>query len=146
MNEWKYIDEYDSLPAFDLVYCDTRDFYILGLNNQKATVHNVLKGIRHSANYGTLNDCKFRRDEILGTLKTLENESGGKGKWRYLTTDSHPEWLKCIRFIKTTETIEVFNRIEPIYIAYTTYNNYEILSRKILNEKINQKYLNFIKE
>ena len=49
------------------------------MEGDKAEIHRTMKGIRHSAGYGTLSDYKFRRDEILGTLKALENESGGKG-------------------------------------------------------------------
>lgn len=142
MSDWKYIDEYNSLPAADFVHCDTRDFHILCVESEDTS--KVLKEIK-KAN-GTLSDCKFRRDEILGTLRTLENESGGKGQWRMITTESHPEWLKYIRFVKTTETIELVGRTEPVYIAYSNRGNtYNVLSRKVLSETPVEKYLNHIR-
>lgn len=145
MNDWKYIDEYDSLPQTDFIYCDTRDFHILCTNGDRALIHRVMKGINRSAGNGTLSDCKFRRDEILGTLKTLENESGGKGEWRFLSFESHPDWVKYIRFIKTKETVELPVHTEPVYIAYINHGeSYEVLSRNLLSSKPVEEYLNFI--
>lgn len=144
MSDWKYIDEYNSLPATEFIYCNTRDFHILCMEGDKAEIHRTMKGIRHSAGYGTLSDCKFRRDEILGTLKALENESGDR---RYLSTKSHPGLIKYIRFIKTEETVELLGRVEPVYIAYTTYGSaYEVLSRSLLSEEIDNDSLNYIDE
>lgn len=147
MSRWKYIDEYDSLPAKDIIYCDTRDFSILCVDKDTVELNRIMKEIKRSSGYGTLSNCKFRRDEILGFLKVLENESGGKGDWRYLSTKSHPDWIKYIRFIKTMETVECIGHIEPVYIAYTTYGSiHEVLSRNLLNDKINIDLLNLIKE
>ena len=145
MSDWKYIDEYNSLPATEFIHCDTRDFHILCMEGDRVEIHRTMKGIRHSAGHGTLSDCKFRRDEILGTLKALENESGGKGDWRYLSTKSHPGWIKYIRFVKTAETVDLLGRIEPVYIAYTTCGStYEVLSRSLLSEEIDKDSLNYI--
>lgn len=145
MSKWKYIDEYDSLPASDIIYCDTRDFSILCVNKDNVELNRIMKEIKRSSGYGTLSDCKFRRDEILGFLKVLESEAGGKGDWRYLSTKSHPDWIKYIRFIKTMETVECIGRVEPVYIVYTVRRSvYEVLSRNLLNDKINMDSLNFI--
>lgn len=131
MSDWKYIDEYDSLPDTDFIHCDTRDFHILCVEGDRAE---TLKNIRKVAGYGTLSDCKFTREEILTILKSLETRSGGRGHWRHITTESRPSWLKYIRFVKSEEST---------YIAYSTLGDKtEVLSHKLLSEPINEEYLN----
>lgn len=133
MSNWKYIDEYDSLPDVDFIHCDTRDFHILCVEDNR---EETLKNIREVAGYRTLSDCKFTKEEILTTLKSLETRSGGRGEWRYITTKSHPLWLKYIRFVKSEEST---------YIAYNAFGDIiEVLSHKLLSEPVNEEYLNHI--
>lgn len=138
MSDWIYIDKYDSLPGTTYVHCDTRDFYITC--NDAEVDENMSKFISAAKDHN-----KFNRSEILGCLKSLELGSGGKGEWRMINLKKgYNGWLKYIRFVKTGETIELFNRKEPIYIAYTTSSDEPILlSRDDLEpENIERKYLN----
>lgn len=133
MSDWKYIDEYESLPDAEFIHCDTRDFHILCVDDNQAE---TLKNIRNVAGYGTLSDCKFTKEEILKVLKDLETRSGGKGRWRLISTESHPTWLKYIRFIKIDEDGE------SVYIAYSNMGDqYEVLSHKLLSEPIDKELL-----
>ena len=131
MSDWKYIDEYTSLPNADFIYCDTRDFYILCIES-KEHIKETLKEIYREAGHGTLSDCKFTKEEILPVLKDLETRSGGKGSWRYITSEKY-DWLKYIRFVKCNNK----------YIAYTTnYGKYYVLSHNDLSAPVNKEYLN----
>lgn len=131
METFEYIDDYKGLPNVSSIHCDTRDFYVICYNVDSAYRRRVLKGIHRQAGYGTLSDCRFTKDEILPILKDLETRSGGKGKWRMITTEHYKEWLKYIQFIKDGNT----------YIAYD--NDYNVLSRTILTEPINKEHLAF---
>lgn len=137
MSDWKYIDEYDSLPDADFIHCDTRDFHILCDVCDEEYRNKVKKGLeKHMDEWP---NCKFTSSEILKVLKRLETRSGGRGHWRHITTESHPSWLKYIRFIKTNKVIDG----EPVYIAYSTSGDRtEVLSHKLLSEPINEEYLN----
>lgn len=133
MNEWKYIDEYESLPNTDSIHCDTRDFYINCINNKeyKREIRLELKRINTQSMFS---DYLFTKDEILKILKDLENRSGGKGDWRYIQIDDIP-WLKYIRFIKWND---------DKYLAYAN-DDCKILSHELLESSINEEYLNFMK-
>lgn len=138
MNDWKYIDEYESLPDAEVIHCDTRDFCIMCTDSTPDYLESIRKGIRKSAGYGPLDECKFPKSKILKVLKKLEERSGGKGEWRMLSTESHPSWLKYVRFLKTSKVVDG----EPWYVAYSTMgDDVEVLSHKILGEPINQEYL-----
>lgn len=94
-------------------------------------------------------EFKFRRDEILGTLKALEMGSGGPGDWRMLRLkpSSHYDisWLKYIRFM-AVEEIELFGRKERVYIAYSDCcGKFTQLSRADLSqENLDNEHLNHI--
>lgn len=140
MNEWKYIDEYDSLPQAEEVFCDTRDFHII-CSDDKDRLRQHLRDIRHQVGYGTLLDCKYRRDEILGVLKTIEEESGGNQEWRCLYIKPIDTWIKYIRFIRLNEEVNG----EAVYLAYTDGQNGSIilLPRNVLLEpEVNETLLN----
>ena len=113
-SDWRYIDEYDKLPRAEEVFCDTRDFHIL-CSDDKESAYNHLRDLRRQVGYGTLSDCKYRRDEILGTLKTIEMASGGKQEWRCLYIKPINVWIKYIRFIRINEEVNG----EAVYLAYT---------------------------
>lgn len=139
MSDWKYIDEYESLPDTDFIHCDTRDFHIICTSVDKEYRKEVEKGIQKYMN--SWSECKFSKSEILKVLKELEIRSGGKGRWRLISTESHPNWLKYIRFIKTNKVING----EPVYIAYSSMgNSYEVLSHKLLSEPINEEFLSHV--
>lgn len=120
---WKLIDEYDTLPAAKSIECCTNTFRILCTNS--------IESIEVPSD-----DYKFRRDEILGVLNTLRYamRSGKK----ILLLHNHI-WYKYIRFLKTSETVEIFGRTEPIYVAYlSTADKKELLSREMLNNLIKE--------
>lgn len=151
MEEWKYIDEYDSLPGTKFVHCDTRDFHILCSDDgTRQIVRSTLCALHK---LGDVRDAMFRRDEILGWLKSLEQGSGGKGEWRLLSFDFHGTdyepagknpmgtWIKYIRLVRTGETVTMFGRVEPVYIAYMSCSNEPCLLLKrdwFIAEYINQ--------
>lgn len=148
MSKWKYIDEYDSLPASDVIECDTRDFNLLCTEDRDA-VNRIIKEVRQQIGYGTLSDCKFRRDEILGFLKSLEQATGGKREWKCVTIGSNGYWAKYIRFLKTSEVVDLVGCKEPVYIAVasdSSYSkNYVPISRTFIDENFDIDSLNFIK-
>lgn len=120
MNEWKYIDKYESLPDSKFIHCDTRDFYITCTDESPINPH-------------VESNDTFTKDEILSILKDLETRSGGKGEWRFVGIDGM--WLKYVRFIKK----------EEIYLCYTTQGDKIIpITHEILNKPIDKKVLNFI--
>lgn len=137
MSDWKYIDEYASLPDADFIHCDTRDFHILCNTCDDEYREKVKKDLKKHMN--NCPNCRFTSSEILKVLKGLETRSGGRGHWSYITTKSHPTWLKYIRFIKTNKVTDG----EPVYIAYSTSGDKtEVLSHTLLSESINEEYLN----
>lgn len=131
MSEWTYIDGYDYLPRAEEVFCDTRDFHIK-CSDDKEVAYKHLRDIRRQVGYGTLSDCKYRRDEILGTLKTIEMASGGKQEWRCLYIKPINVWIKYIRFIRINEEVNG----EAVYLAYTGGQNEPVtlLPRRVLLE------------
>ena len=118
MSEWKYIGKYKSLPCAEEIFCDTRDFHIK-CSDDKEVAYKHLRDIRHQVGYGTLSDYKYRRDEILGILKTIEEESGGNHDWRCLYIKPIKSWIKYIRFIRLNEEVNG----EAVYLAYTGGQN-----------------------
>lgn len=99
LNEWTYIDEFDACPDVKSVHCDTRDFHILCTNDPESD--DMRRFIR---NTHIDSSRRYRQDEILGYLKTLESESGGKGEWRMIRFDDNKGWRKYFRFYKIDET------------------------------------------
>lgn len=129
MSNWKYIDEYESLPDSDFIHCDTRDFHILCVDNEENRKETNLE-IQQFVIPSMFPDCLFTKDEILKILKDLEIRSGGKGEWRMLSIGDI-DWLKYIRFIKWNDK----------YLAYG--RKYKILSHKLLEETpIDKEHLN----
>ena len=135
--EWLYIDNIDTLPATDYVHCDTRE---------SEKIKKLKKFIRNRLRQ---DEFKFRRDEILGTLKALEMGSGGPSDWRMLRLkpSSHYDidWLKYIRFV-AVEEVEMFGHMERVYIAYSDCGGqFTQLSRTDLSqENLDTEYLNHI--
>lgn len=124
MADWKYIDEYDSLPAESFIHCDTRDFHIICTDSSPYESDKRFRSMINSAP----SSAKFNRSEILGCLKALEEASGGKGEWRMLSIGQG--WLKYIRFKKTNETVDLLGGPEPVYVAYVSFGNqYDLLYR-----------------
>lgn len=139
-SDWRYIDEYDKPPRAEEVFCDTRDFHIL-CTDDKESAYKHLRDLRRQVGYGTLSDCKYRRDEILGTLKTIEMASGGKQEWRCLYIKPINVWIKYIRFIRINEEVNG----EAVYLAYTGGQNEPVtlLPRSVLFEpEIDEDVLN----
>lgn len=147
MNEqpiWKYIDEYDKLPGTTFVHCDTRDFNIMCVD-RKMQVTDMDEIIKDALTKPDIEDCMFRRAEILGALKTIECATGGKGVWRCIQLKHRTDigWLKYIRFVMVKEGDE------PIYLCYTTRgpSKYILISRTDLdpdNIDMDEAILNFM--
>ena len=149
-NEWLYIDNIDTLPATDYVFCDTRDFHVLCVNEDECGGSEKIKKLKKLIRNQLRQDgFKFRRDEILGTLKALEMGSGGSGDWRMLrlkpSSHYNIDWLKYIRFV-AVEEVEMFGRVERVYIAYSDCGGrFTQLSRTDLSqENLDTEYLNHI--
>lgn len=149
-NEWLYIDNIDTLLATDYVHCDTRDFHVLCVNDDEYGGSEKIKKLKKLArNRCHQDEFKFRRDEILGTLKALEMGSGGPGDWRMLRLkpSSHYDisWLKYIRFM-AVEEVDVLGRKERVYIAYSDCcGEFTQLSRADLSqENLDTEHLNHI--
>ncbi len=149
MNNWNYIDTYNQCPAPDYIHCDTRDFHILCTDGDRADKRRMHKALQK---LGDVQEAMFCQDEILGWLKSLEMNSGGRGEWRYLsfkglTIPRWGNWIKYIRLIRTNEIIEKFGQRKHVYIAYLTCSNEPIALLKrdqIIPENIDQEALNFI--
>lgn len=143
MSKWKYIDEYKELPGDKFVFCDTRDFHIITTDDGKVPqkLFNLISKEPDLDNYS------FNRSEILGALKTLEQGTGGKGDWRYVSTPK-TSWLKYVRFIRTPMKVELAGRTESVYIAYCECaDDFELLSRTDLDpDNVNKEFLNFIEQ
>lgn len=125
VDEWVYIDEYaqKGFSDVDIIHCDTRDFHILCVKSDPEYYKEVKS---HLQVFSIL--CYLSRDEILMFLKDLEIQSGGKGKWRFLSTKHHPDWIKYIRFIKVDD---------DLYIMYESCGGKHIaLPSSILKDEI----------
>lgn len=147
-NEWLYIDNIDSLPATDYVHCDTRDFHVLCVNDKECCRSEKIKELKKLSKTPQPDEYKFRRDEILGTLKALELGSGGPGDWRMLRLKPEVRdisWLKYIRFV-AVGTVEMCGHDERVYIAYADCCGKQFrLSRADLQpENIDTEHLNHI--
>ena len=147
-NKWLYIDKIDSLPATDYVHCDTRDFHVLCINDNECHGSEKTAALKKFSKTPQPDEYKFRRDEILGTLKALEMGSGGPGQWRMLKLKSDAQnidWLKYIRFV-AVGMVEMHGRDERVYIAYSDCcGRMTRLSRADLQlENIDTEYLNHI--
>ena len=114
MKDWIYIDEAE-LNNAQQIHCDTRDFFVLTSNNPvDGNISNFINTIKEKPN--VYNNCIFKDvGEVYEYLKELEEASGGKGEWRYLTFN-YPKhsskymegWHKYLRFAK----------VEDGYFAY----------------------------
>lgn len=147
-NEWIYIDIFDALPEVKFVHCDTRDFHVLCANEATSEKSRRLENeVRHRLRQ---ENFLFRRDEILGCLKTLEQHTGGNGEWRHLRLkpSGHYKigWLKYIRFVWTGELVDMGNRKERVYVAYADdCGTFTQLSREDLTpENLDNEHLNFM--
>lgn len=103
--DWIYIDNIKELPNCKNIYCDTRDFHIIGnnMNDEENPIKIDKKLIK----------LEFIIDDnkILSWLKYIEKISGGKKKWRLLRFNMFNFWIKYIRFYKINENE---------YFVYTT--------------------------
>ena len=114
--DWEYIDTYTSLPDTDLIICDTRDFHILCADSD-----GVSKSTINTLHAQKSDNVLYRRDEILGYLKSLElasNYEGQRTEWRFLLFNEPKDvWFKYLRFLKVG-SIDLLTRTEPVYIGY----------------------------
>lgn len=92
--DWIYIDEidFDSLkeknPSW--FFCDTRDFHCI-----------IPKNPYDKKKFIPFKNNEFSIDEIKDYLRNLEEASGGKNKWRFLSfKPRYGLWCKYIRFKK----------------------------------------------
>lgn len=91
MNEWIYIDNFDFSQNPDYIFCDTRDFNIIGIN---ANSYSTPPKIPYSS------DNLYTITDIKNFLKLLEDESGGKKYWRKISWPHNQSWWKYLRFKK----------------------------------------------
>lgn len=138
MGNWNYIRSYSEMPEAVFAHCDTRDFHMICHSESTRDIQKTIKKIKKTIR--KLNNPEsytFKRSEILGILKRLEELSGGCGEWRYLSVKGYESWLKYIRFYQI-EGDE--------YFGYTSFGDDIIpLSREVLiDPTVLDEYLNFI--
>lgn len=142
---WIYIDYIDKLEGCDFCHCDTRDFSI----STYYDVGNKIKVLSQlSAQYeeSLLEDLLIRQDEILGILKAIEMNSGGKGDWRFIPFKE--VWFKYIRFVRYGE-VEMSGKTFSTFLIYIeNVGQSHIVTRNELKElsecEFNKNELNFI--
>lgn len=150
MNNWVYIDSINSMPTVQFVNCDTRDFNIITDDEpiQEQLEKRDKAAIQTYRNRLRGEDYIFRQDEILGTLKTLEMNTGGPGEWRMITLKNKTAqvWVKYIEFWALPETIEMFGETKQLYMCITRdAGRFTQLGRTDLrDENIDKHYLNHI--
>ena len=140
MADWKYIDEYDHCPDSPAIYVDTRDFHMIGIDEESEFLED-LKKIKDP-------DKFFAQDEILGYMKSLEMHSGGPGEWRMLNFIGEKGWRKYFRFFKVGY-VEKFGKQVAKYVCWAGGGapTKENLKHQIINrrdhkpENVEQKYL-----
>ena len=144
---WIYIDYIDKLEDCDFCHCDTRDFHIStyydAWNKSK-----VLSQLSTQYKESQLKDLLIRQDEILGALKAIEMNSGGKGEWRFIPFKRM--WYKYIRFVRYGD-VEMYGKKIPTFLIYRESGGQShIVTRNELKElsecEFDKDTLNFIKE
>lgn len=144
--DWTYIDEAEIAETVQTIHCDTRDFHILTVDEPVST-ELLDYTLDTKKKMEAFEQCLFKDwDEIKAYLKKIEEASGGKGRWRFLSFDypykgSHylaHGWHKYFRFAKLDEG----------WFAYTeSGSNYYIIRKDFVNTDtlITDDRLNFIK-
>ena len=116
-DNWIYIDDFDFSKEPNYIFCDTRDFHIIGVDS-------IGKAIKVPCK-----DNKYTIQEIKDFLKKLETESGGKGEFRFISWPHIPGWWKYMRFKKCGD----------YYLGYSSPNGRQPLDKGYCNpEKINK--------
>jgi hypothetical protein len=136
MSDWKHYTEIDfSDKNYYKFNIDTRDFHC-GCQTLEDFVEplKVFEALKKNPNKFVLS-----KDELLLTIDRLYNESGGKGRWRYLMLDSpctrNGNWrLKYLRIVRFEDGFIICNS-----------DNYA-LSKEVLSCKVNQDHLCYIKD
>lgn len=132
MTDWIYIDDINIDENTQCIHCDTRDFHILTIEEPISI--ELLDYAKDAAKKPeAFEQCLFKDwEEIKNYLKELENASGGKCNWRFLSFDypykgSHylaHRWHKYLRFAKLNEG----------WFAYTeSGNNYYVIRKDFVN-------------
>lgn len=130
--EWIYIDDIEISDNTQCIHCDTRDFHIL-TTEDPVSVELLDFSLDTKKKQEAFDQCIFKDwEEIKAYLKGLEEVSGGKGEWRFLSFDypykgSHylaHGWHKYFRFA----------RLEEGWFAYTeSGNNYYVIRKDFVN-------------
>ena len=127
MDKWIYIDEFDFSRNYKYISCDTRDFHIIG--------HEDGEDCKIPSN----GNNKFTLEDIKVFLKSIEQETGGKGSWRMLIWKHNPKvnWWKYLRFYRLSDNC---------YLGYVDVGDtkYAIDRKFCTPDSINKEYLNFI--
>lgn len=125
-DKWIYIDDFDFSKEPNYIYCDTRDFHIIGVDSTEEPVKIPYK------------DNKYTIQEIKDFLKKLETESGGKGEWRFISWSHIVGWWKYMRFKKCGD----------YYLGYCDIDRkIQLLDKGYCNpEKIERQYTNFCRK
>lgn len=123
---WTYIDEFDFSQDYNFIHCDTRDFCILGTNEDS--------DVKIPSN----GNNKFTREEIKEFLKSVEEATGGKGSWRCLSWNHKNGWWKYLRWKKYKN---------DVYWGYVELGRikYPIDKKFCTIKDIDLKYINFIR-
>lgn len=107
--EWIYIDDFKLRDDSKFISCDTRDFYMTRTMTDPRYGKelgkwdsNLLKTIEELSKNPPMIEKYIRDyDDIIKYLKSIENKTGGKGDWRFLSFNCNKDvWCKYIRAVK----------------------------------------------
>ena len=130
--EWIYIDEVEVNENIRGIHCDTRDFGVLTVEEPTSVeILDFVKDVKRKPE--AYEQCLFDSwEEIKKYLKDLENSTGGKGKWRFISFNYPYKgakylaqgWHKYFRFAK----------IDDKWFAYTIEGgNYYVIRKDFVN-------------
>lgn len=144
--DWIPLEEIQDIPDnITNLHCDTRDFCMTGsteefYNSSKAEDRKFCAFIRKEIKKNS--EVLINKDEIIPLLRNLEEWSGRKADWRFLSFIEGPEnisgsWFKYIRFYRIKRTD---------YFVITCRNEYKseglVDYKKVFTkENINQEHL-----
>lgn len=130
--EWIYIDDVEVDENVQGIHCDTRGFDLLVVEEPTSIeILDFVKDVKRKPQ--VYEQCLFDSWEDIKTyLKELEQATGGKGEWRFITFDYPYKgakylaqgWHKYFRFAK----------IEEGWFAYTIEgSNYYVIRKDFVN-------------
>lgn len=141
-SDWIYIDDVKISENTQSIHCDTRDFHVF--TTDSVTTIELLDFIKDTKRKPeAYEQCLFDSwEDIKQYLKGIEQATGGKGNWRFVSFDYPYKgakylaqgWHKYFRFAKVDDKWFAYtNEGSNIYIIRKDFVNIDTL---IKDEKI----------